>query len=119
MVKTAASANAPDSAIGFLAAPAVRELLAKRAQAGTAAPFVWGNDRVADRTATVNANCPASTLICGAFDTVYLLLWGGGIQIESNPYANYQASITGFRVLAAADVAVTQPGCFAVSTGLT
>jgi hypothetical protein len=49
----------------------------------------------------------------------WLLMWGTGIQLELNPFANFAADIIGMRVVCHADVAVVQPAAFHVSTGIT
>ncbi len=118
-VKAAAAANLVDENISFIGAPAVRELLAKRASNGTGSPYLWAGDMLASKQARVNGNAPASTLLCGDYSTVYIPVWGEGLQIESNPYANFQAGVVGLRVFLSADVAVTQPAGFAVSVGIT
>lgn len=118
-VKVAAAANLVDENIAFLGAPAVRELLAKRASNGTGSPYLWANDTLASKRAAVNGNTPASTLFCGDFSTVYLPTWGEGLQVEVNPYAQFAAAVVGLRVFASVDVAVTQPAGFAVAVGIT
>jgi len=118
MVKTAATANVVDENIKALAAPATRETLSKRAIAGSTWPYIWAQGRFADVPAFVNSNVPSATLIVGDFSTVVLPMWGA-LQIESNPFAQFAAGVTGFRVIVSCDCAVTQPACFAVSTGIT
>jgi HK97 family phage major capsid protein len=118
-VKAAAAANAVDENIAFVGTPAVRELLAKRARNGTGSEYLWADDKLASKRAAVNSNTPASTLLCGDFSTLFLLFWGPGIQIEVNPFAAFQSLTVGVRVLASVDVAVTQPGVFSASVGIT
>lgn len=119
-VKVAAAANVQDINIRAVGAPAVRELLAKRASNGTGSPYLWSGGMLANTVpAVVSGNAPASTVIVGDFTTIVLPFWGDGLQLEVNPYAQFQAGIVGFRVLPLFDVAVTQPAAFAVSTGLT
>ena len=118
-VKAAASANLVDESIKFCGTPAVRELLAKRAANGTGSRYLWDDNMLASKPAFVNGNAPASTLFCGDFSTVVIPTWGNGLQIETNPYANFQAGIISLRVFLSADVAVTVPQGFAVSVSIT
>lgn len=120
MVKAVGNANAADVNIRAVGSPTVRELLAKRAANGTGSPSLWSDGTLANAVpAASSSNVLASALFVGDFTTIVLPFWGEGLQVESNPYANFQAGIIGFRVLPAFDVAVTQPAAFAVSTGLT
>lgn len=117
MKQQAATANADDTRVAFIARPAVRQTLEGREVISTSGRFIWDNDRVAARPAYVSMAMPAATVIAGDFSTVWCPVWGG-IQIESNPYANFSAGIVGFRVLPYIDVGVTQPGAFSISTAV-
>jgi HK97 family phage major capsid protein len=124
MVKNSASANVNDENIRFVAPPAVRELLAKRAAVvgtGTSVDLpVWRSDRLADKPAAVSANVPSGQVYCGDFSQCWLLTWGiGAMQVEINPYTNFRAGILGAKVVMHCDVAIVRPGAFAVGTGLT
>jgi HK97 family phage major capsid protein len=119
MVKNASAANLVDENIRFLGAPAVRELLAKRASNGTGSPYLWHDDKLASKPAAVNANAPASTLFCGDFSTVLVPTWGEGLRVEVNPYAQFQSGIVALRVFLSADIAVTTPAGFDVRVGIT
>jgi hypothetical protein len=67
----------------------------------------------------VSGNVPAAHLFCGDFSQAWLFMWGAGIQLELNPFANFAADIVGMKVVWHADVAVVQPAAFHVSTGIT
>ncbi|GEM_PF-3313776 len=116
-----ANANAPDSEITFAAPPAVRELLELRELTSGSGQFVWKNDRVADRTATVSTSMPAATLTAGAWSTATLLLYGRrGVQLDFNRFdsALFRAGILQCRVLVACDVLFPQPAAFSVASSI-
>ena len=115
----AASANAPDAQISFLATPAVRRLLEGRERAS--GNFVWDNDKVSSRPAFVSTDMPASTLICGAWPPVYLGIWGPGFILEINPYeaTNFRSGVIQARMFLSVDVAVRQPSAFVIGSSLT
>jgi HK97 family phage major capsid protein len=117
MKQLAATANADDARLAFIARPAVRQTLEAREVISTSGRFVWDADRVAGKPAFASMAMPASTLICGDFSTVWCPVWGG-IQIDANPFANFPSGIVGFRVLPYLDVGVTQPGAFSISTAV-
>jgi len=117
------TANAIESNVVFAGPSAMRELLGKRSM-GTSAgmpPFIWGTGSIADRPAYVSSNVPATSLVAGDFSKLWVLFWGGGMQVEVNPYqqTNFQSGIVGFRVLTHFDVAVTQPAAFCIGTSIT
>lgn len=118
MKETCATANAVDANIAYIGTPAVRELLEGRERA-TGSGFIWDNDRVASRPAYVTTDVPASTLICGDWSEIILGLWGSGLQVEVNPYANFQAGIIGARIIVGCDVAVKHAASFCVATSVT
>ena len=118
MVKNSASANVNDENIRFLAPPAVRELLATRSIVGTAAErYIWQGGAVADKPAFVSGNVPSAQLYTGDFTRTWLLMWSAGIQLEVNPFAAFKSDIVGVRVVAYADVAITQPAAYHVTAG--
>ena len=120
MLKAVSDSNCNDDAVRFLGNGAGRELLAQRSVDGTAAEtFIWQNGMIASKPAAVSGNVGTDTLYCGDWSQLWLLLWGGGVQLEINPFENFQGNIISAKVTALADVAVVRPSAFAVSTGIT
>ncbi len=113
-----ANANGNDEAVRFLATPDVRELLALREVGTSVPPFVWQDNMVAGKPAYVSTNVGTDTIIAGDFSQMAVLLWGGGLLVETNPYEKFQAGIVALRVIADCNVAVLQPGAFSIATSV-
>ncbi|HEX7044490.1 MAG TPA: phage major capsid protein [Burkholderiales bacterium] len=120
MKRKVADANAPDEAISYIGTPAVRELLETRERAAGSG-FVWDNDRVAGRPARVTTDLPAATLVAGAWEAIYLGIWGDGFVLEINPFdpEGFKIGRIEARVLVACDVAVLHPAAFCKSAAIT
>jgi hypothetical protein len=121
-IKNAAAANVIDANIMALGAPTVRETLSLRGLNGTAAEagYVWQGGRFCSSVpAFVSSNVSAGQLFVGDFTQSWLMLWGEGVRLEIDPYSHFQSAIVGMRVVAYADVAVTQPAAYHVGTGIT
>jgi HK97 family phage major capsid protein len=119
LLKTVADGNARDDLTAFIGAQTTKQTLGNRAENGTGSRYIWSGSDIAGRPASVNSNAPANSLFVGDFSTVWIPTWGAGPTIELNPYASFQAGIVGLRCFASVDIAVTQPGAFAVSVGIT
>ncbi len=117
MKETVATANGDDASLAYIGTSAVRELLELREKFTGAGP-IWNGDDVGGRPGFVTTDLPASTLICGDFSEVILGLWGAGIQIEVNPYANFPAGIIGARLLVGCDVAVKHAAALCVASSV-
>lgn len=116
-----ANALGASGEVGYLCRPAVASLLAQR-QAFSANEAIWRGPLAAGQvlgcTAYSSMNAPASTLIAGDWSQLLLAEWGPGLEIRVNPYANFQAGITGFSASLTVDVAVLWPTAFSVATGV-
>ena len=55
-----------------------------------------------------------SAIIFGNFANLLIGLWGGGVEIETNPYQNFDTGEVGLRALVDLDVAVRNPESFCV-----
>lgn len=121
MKKTVAEANAPDESISYLSTPAVRQLLENRERITGGVSFIWDNDRVASRPAFVSTDIPSATLICGAWEAVYMGIWGEGFIVEINPFeaSNFKVGTIQARVLVSCDVAILHAAAFNVATAIT
>lgn len=121
MKRKVADANAPDSAISYVGTPAVRELLENRERSANGNGFVWDDDKVASRPARVTTDLPAATLVCGAWEAIYVGIWGEGFLLEVNPYdpTAFRSGMIQARVLLSCDVAVLHAPAFCVATSVT
>jgi HK97 family phage major capsid protein len=118
MVKSTSNANANDDNIKFISTPNVRYLLQARDLGTSGYRFVWDNDRVADKPAYANKRCPADTLIAGDWTQCLIALWGGGIEIQVDPYTSFQSGAVQVRALMFVDVNFPKPGAFAKHTSI-
>lgn len=118
MVKATSNANANDDNIKFISTPNVRYLLQARDIGASTNRFVWDNDRVADKPAYANKHCPADTLIVGDWSQCLIALWGGGIEIQVDPYTSFQTGAVQVRALMFVDVNFPKPGAFAKHTSI-
>ena len=57
-------------------------------------------------------------MLAGDFSQVVIGEWGT-VEIEANPYANFQAGIVGVRAMYSCDVLVRYPAAFSIGTGIT
>ena len=57
----------------------------------------------------------------GSWNFLNIATWGGGIELEVNPYAtgNFQAGIVGMRAMLTADVGLTWPAAFNFASTVT
>jgi hypothetical protein len=60
----------------------------------------------------------SGTMIGGDWSQVVIGEWGT-LEIEANPYAQFQAGIVGVRALYTVDIGVRYAAAFAVGTGMT
>lgn len=119
MVEQAATNNADDEAIVFVAPPTVRELLAKREVVVDTGRFIWSADRVADKRAYSAPSMPAASMIAGDFGNVLIGLWGSGPEISIDPFSGFQTGVITMRCFLSMDVAILAPGAFCKSSSIT
>lgn len=117
------NANALNTAgeVGFLCRPAVAAVLAQRQGFSTTAPIWTGPlaaGQVLGNTAFSSMNSPASTLLAGDWSQLLIAEWGAGLEIRVNPYANFQAAVTGFAASLSIDVALLQASAFSIATSV-
>jgi hypothetical protein len=74
--------------------------------------------RVVGARAMASAQVTSGTMLAGDFSQVVIGEWGT-VEIETNPYANFQAGIVGVRAMYSCDVLVRYGQSFAVGTGIT
>lgn len=117
-----ASANALAANCAYVTTPSVAALLAQRARfANTDTPLWQGNildGNVGGFRAASTMQLTAGSMIFGDFSQVVIGGWGM-LELALNPYANFQAAITGIRAIQTVDVGVRIAGAFSRATSIT
>lgn len=117
-----ATSNALFESAGYVTTPAVAALLMQRVKfASTASPLWDGNmlnGNACGFRAMSSNQIPAANLLFGAFDQVVVAEWGV-LEVEVNPYANFQAGIIGVRAFYSTDIGVRYPAAFSLSNNIT
>jgi HK97 family phage major capsid protein len=107
---------------GYATTAAVASLLMQRVKfTGTASPLWEGNlwnGSVAGFPAMSSSQLTAATAIFGDWSEAILGEWGV-LEIEVNPFANFQAAITGVRAIYSVDWAIRHAGAFSRATVIT
>lgn len=117
-----ASANVMPLRGGYVTTPAVAALLAARSRfANTDTPLWEGNiwdGRVAGFPGMSSNQPAAASMLFGDWQEEVVGEWGV-LEVEVNPYANFQAGIIGVRALYAVDAALRRPFAFSRATSIT
>lgn len=116
-------ANANLASAGYLTTGAVAGALMARVRiASTDSVTLWQgaleSGRMEGKLAMASNQVPAATIIFGDFSEIVIAEWGV-LEVDVNPFANFQAGIIGVRAISSIDVAVRQPGAFSVATSFT
>ena len=117
-----ATGNALTPNCGYVATPVVAGLLKQRVKFTSTASPIWDGQ-------LLDANCdgyrgmasnqvPTGDLLFGDFGQLVQGEWGV-LELEVNPYANFQAGIVGVRALYAVDFGVRIPAAFSLATSVT
>jgi HK97 family phage major capsid protein len=122
-IRTAlAVANTNDSAVAWLATPAVRGILAARENAAGDS-YIWDlGDTLAGRRANVSTIMPSATMIAGDFSQLVYALFGSGFLIDTTAYnssSDFQSGIMAMRLLVACDIYLEHPASFVVVSNVT
>ena len=121
MLAVVATANANDDNIKFISTPAVRRTLQGRVcvfDTQTGYRPVWDRNTLADKPATVSTACPTSTIFAGDWSLCSVAFWGGGLQIEVDPFSSFKTGVVQVRVLMHCDVYFEKPGAFVRHTAV-
>jgi HK97 family phage major capsid protein/HK97 family phage prohead protease len=116
-----ATANIYPAAGGYVTTPSVAASMIQAVKyASTASPIWEGN--VWDGTmqgfpAMATNQMTAASMIYGDWSQLVVAEWGV-LQVEVNPYANFQAGIVGVRALVSVDVALRYAGAFSLATSI-
>lgn len=117
-----AGGNALAENCAYVTTPAVAALLAARQRfASTDTPLWEGNlldGRMSGFRAVSTLQVTAASMIFGDFSQVIVGDWGQ-LEIAMNPYANFQAAITGIRAIQTVDVGVRYAAAFSRATSIT
>lgn len=114
---------------GVAANRTVAGTLRKRAET-SAGTMIWDgnvvNGTVAGFPARSSTAVAAGNLIVGSWDKLLICVWGGGIELMTNPFgdgvtgtANFQKGIVGIRAICSLDVGVSYPSAFTVAATVT
>jgi hypothetical protein len=76
---------------------------------------------MASRPAYASTDVPTATLICGAWPSVYLGVWGQGFVLEINPHdpVGFKKGTISARILLSLDVATLHPAAFCKAESIT
>jgi hypothetical protein len=118
-----ASANVTPMRPGYVTTPAVAALLMVRPELPTTGTTrlwtgnIWDGAMFSLPAMTSN-QLTAASMIFGDWQEVVVGEWGV-LEVEVNPYANFQAGIIGVRAMYSMDVGVRRPFAFSRATSIT
>ena len=117
-----ATANVMPAAGGYVTTPAVAALAMQRVKfSSTASPLWEGNvwdGSMAGFPAMSTNQMTAASMLFGDWSQVVVAEWGV-LEIEVNPYANFQAGIIGIRAMVSVDVGLRYAAAFSLATSIT
>ena len=118
-----AGGNLLSDTFGYVTTPAVAALLMARPELPTTGTTrLWqGNMRegtLFNVRAMSSNQMSSATMLAGDFSQVIIAEWGV-LEIEVNPYANFQAGIVGVRAIVSVDVGVRYGGAFSYASSIT
>jgi HK97 family phage major capsid protein/HK97 family phage prohead protease len=117
-----AASNVTPARGGYVTTPAVAALLMGRQRfSSTDTPLWVGNiwdGQVSGFPAMSSNQLTAASLIFGDWQETVVGEWGV-LEVEVNPYANFQAGIIGVRSIYSMDVGVRRPFAYSRSTSIT
>ncbi len=117
-----ATSNVVPMAGGYVTTPVVSGKLMGRSRfANTDTPLWVGNiwdGQMAGFHAMSSNQMPADSMLFGDWQEVVVGEWGV-LEVEVNPYANFQAGIIGVRAMYSLDVGVRRPFAFSYASTIT
>lgn len=117
-----AGANVMPVQGGYVTTPSVAALLMQRVKfTSTASPMWEGNvwdGSMSGFPAMTSLQMAAATMLFGDWSQVIVAEWGT-LEIEVNPYANFQAAITGVRAIVSMDTGLRYAGAFSLASTIT
>lgn len=119
MQTAVANANVMPVAGGYVTTPTVAALLMQRQRfTSTDTPLWTGNlwdGQMSGFQAMSSLQMASATMLFGDWSQVVVAEWGV-LQVEVNPYANFQAGIIGVRAIVTVDVGLRYAGAFSYRT---
>lgn len=118
-----AGGNLLSETFGYVTTPAVAALLMVRPELpSTGTTRLWQGSMLEGSMFGMRAmssnQMAAATMLAGDFSQVVIGEWGV-LEIEVNPYANFQAGIVGVRAMVSVDVGVRYGGAFSYASSIT
>jgi HK97 family phage major capsid protein/HK97 family phage prohead protease len=117
-----ANANAMFPGFGYVTTPAVAGILMGKPRFTNSDTPIWGgmllDGQVVGARAMASLQIGSGSMLAGDFSNVIIAEWGA-LEIEVNPYAQFQSGIIGVRALYTCDVGVRYGASFALGTGMT
>jgi HK97 family phage major capsid protein len=108
---------------GFIANRAVASTLRQKQEFTGGSLTLWRGALTAgtlhDFPAYSTSNIPAGDMVFGNWQHLVLCDFSGGLDVELNPFANFQAGIVGVRAFATIDFGPIWPSAFTAITGIT
>ena len=119
---TVATANALFDNFAYVTHPAVAAVCMGKPRFTNSDTPVWEgallDGMMVGKRAMSSVQITSGTILGGDFSQVVIGEWGS-LEIEANPYANFQAGITGVRAFYTCDTLVRYGAAFAIGTGIT
>jgi HK97 family phage major capsid protein len=117
-----ATANVMPVSGGYVTTPAVAGLMLQRARfTNTDTPLWEGNvwdGKMSGFPAMSSNQMAAATMLFGDWAQVIVGEWGV-LEVEVNPYANFQAGIIGIRAMVSMDVGLRYAAAFSLASSIT
>ena len=117
-----AASNALFGGAGYVTTPTVAGILMGKSRFANTDTPLWNggllDGTVAGLRGLASLQIGSGQALFGDFSKLVIGEWGV-LQLEVNPYANFQAGIYGIRAFYSCDVGVRYPAAFALGTGLT
>ena len=114
--------NALSGACSFLATGTVAGLLKQRVKFTSTASPIWDGmlqaGNVDGYSGMASNQVPSGYLIFGDFSQMIVAEWGV-LEVDVNPFANFQAGIIGVRAIASIDIACRYPSAFSIASSVT
>jgi HK97 family phage major capsid protein len=118
MEKSCVAADADDRRFSWFAGSDTRRILRTR-EISSGSGSIWPGGTLLGHPAYVSSKMPTAALLSGDFSNVDILLFGLGIELLVNPYADFQSGNVEFEVSLAMDVVTHFPASFSKSTSIT
>jgi HK97 family phage major capsid protein len=110
MEARASTAGAYD--LKWMASPTMRVFLRQQQGAHYDNGGLWRDGKMLDYPAFVTTHCPTLDIYLGDWSLCSVAFWGGGLQIEVDPYTSFKNGAVQVRVLMNCDVYFEKPGSF-------